>query len=125
LREFIAREALMRGTGLGSRTVRYTVIAGLAALAGGCTWVKLTGPGEGVRVGTVAQVASCEKLGATHAKTSTRIAFFSRSAQKIDTELESLARNEAAEMGGNTIVAQGPASSEGRRTFDVFRCAGS
>jgi Domain of unknown function (DUF4156) len=115
----------MRRSSRGSRTARYVVIAGLAALAGGCTWVKLTEPGNGVRVGTVAQAASCKKLGATHAKTSTRIAFFSRSPQKIDTELEALARNEAAEMGGDTIVAQGPASSEGRRSFDVFRCAGS
>jgi len=115
----------MRATGLGSRTVRYAAIAGLAALAGGCTWVKLTEPGEQVRVGTVAQVASCTKLGATHTKTSNRIAFFSRSQKKIDSELESLARNEAADMGGDTIVAQGPTSSEGRRSFDVFRCAGS
>ena len=115
----------MRETNRGSRTMRYVAIAGVAALAGGCTWVKLTEPGGGVRVGTVAQVSACKKLGATHAKTSTRVAFFSRSPQKIDSELESLARNEAAEMGGDTIVAQGPASSEGRRSFDVFRCAGS
>jgi hypothetical protein len=105
--------------------VRYAAIAGLAALAGSCTWVKLTDPGTGVRVATVAQVSSCKKLGATHTKTSTRIGFFSRSPQKIDSELESLARNEAADMGGDTIVSQGPASSEGRRSFDVYRCAGS
>jgi hypothetical protein len=115
----------MRGSAMSSRTVRYAVIVGVAALAGGCTWVKLTEPGSNVRVGTVAQVAPCTKLGATHAKTSTRIAFFSRSAKKVDSELESLARNEASEMGGDTIVAQGPASSEGRRTFDVYRCTGS
>src|SRR5687767_4512865 len=114
----------MRGA-MRSRTVRYAAIAGMAALAGGCTWVKLTGPGEAVRVGTVAQVAPCTKLGATHAKTSTRIAFFSRSQKKIDSKIEGLARNEAAEMGGDTIVAQGPASSEGRRSFDVYRCTGS
>ena len=105
--------------------MRYAVIVGVAALAGGCTWVKLTEPGSNVRVGTVAQAASCTKLGATHAKTSTRIAFFSRSPKKIDSELESLARNEAAEMGADTVVAQGPASSEGRRSFDVYRCTGS
>ena len=115
----------MRGTGRGSRAVRYAAIAGLAALAGGCTWVKLTEPGKGVRVSTVAQVSSCTKLGATHTKTSTRIGFFSRSQKKIDSELESLARNEASDMGGDTIVSQGPTSSEGRRSFDVFRCSGS
>jgi hypothetical protein len=103
--------------------VRLAAIAGAAAIAG-CTWVKLTAPGEGVRVGTMAQVTACKRLGATHAKTSTKMAFFSRSMKKVDEELETLARNEAADMGGNTIVAQGPTSSEGRRSFDVYRCSG-
>ena len=114
----------MRDTGLGSRTVRFAAIAGAAMIAGGCTWVKLTTPGEGVHVGTISEVAACKKLGATHAKTSTKVAFFARSAKKVDEEIESLARNEAADMGGNTIVAQGPTSSEGRRSFDVYRCSG-
>jgi hypothetical protein len=101
---------------------RFAAVAGAAVLAGGCTWVKLTSPGEGVRVGTAAEVASCQKLGATHSKTSSRI-IFSRSPQKIDAEVETLARNEAADMGGNTIVPQGPTSSEGRRSFDVYHCS--
>jgi hypothetical protein len=105
-----------------SRSLRLGALAGAALLAGACTWVKLTEPGEGVRVGTAAQVANCERLGFTHSKTSSRVAFFSRSPQKIDAEVETLARNEAADMGGNTIVPQGPTSSEGRRSFDVYRC---
>ena len=126
----------MRVTGSGSRSgsarrsgwgptawmVRWAVIAGAAMIASGCTWVKLTAGGQGVHVGTTAEVVSCKKIGATHAKTSTKAAFFARSRKKIDQELEGLARNEAAEMGGDTIVAQGPTSSEGRRTFDVYRC---
>jgi hypothetical protein len=106
-------------------TLRIAWIASLALLAGGCTWVKLTPEGESVRVGTMAQVARCEKLGATHAKTSTKVGIFSRGPKKIDEEIEYLARNEAAEMGANTIVPQGPTSSEGRRSYDVFRCHGS
>jgi Domain of unknown function (DUF4156) len=106
-------------------TLWIATIASVAVLGSACTWVKLTAPGESVRVGTMAQVTGCEKLGATHAKTSTKIGIFSRGPKKIDGELESLARNEAAEMGGNTIVPQGPTSSEGRRSFDVFRCQGS
>jgi len=114
----------MRETRLGSRTVRFAAVAGAALIAGGCTWVKLTGPAQGVHVGTMSEVARCKRLGATHAKTTAKIGFFSRSAKKIDLELETLARNEAAEMGGDTIVAQGPTSSEGRRSFDVHRCSG-
>jgi len=112
----------MRVMGFRSRTWRFAAIASAAMLAGACTWVKLTAPGEGVRVGTMAEAASCKKIGATHAKTSARAAFFARSPKKIDQELETLARNEAAEMRGNMIVPQGPTSSEGRRSFDVFSC---
>ena len=112
----------MRDGSQGTRTIRLAAIAGAALLAGACTWVKLTQPGEGVHVGTINEVAACTKIGATHAKTSAKAGIFTRSTKKIDLELETLARNEAGEMGGDTIVAQGPASSEGRRSFDVYRC---
>ena len=104
---------------------RIAILTAVALLAGGCTWVKPTPEGEGVHVGTVTEVAICKKLGATHAKTSTKAAIFTRSGKKVDSELETLARNEAAEMGGDTIVPQGPTSSEGRRSFDVYRCSRS
>ena len=104
---------------------RILLAASLALVVGACAWVKLTPGGESVRVVTAAHVASCKKLGATHAKTSTRVGIFTRSPRKIDEELEYLARNEAALMGADAIAPQGPTSSEGRRSFDVFRCTGS
>jgi len=112
----------MRGTNRGSTAVQLAAVACTALLAGACTWVKLTNPGEGVHVGTVNEVAACQKLGATHAKTSAKAGIFTRSTKKVDTELDTLARNEAADMGGDVIVAQGPTSSEGRRSYDVYRC---
>ena len=108
---------------LRPRTVWLAAVAGAAVTAGGCTWVKPTGGGAGVHLGTATEIARCNKLGATHAKTSTKAGFFSRSTKKVDQELETLARNEAAEMGGDTIVPQGPTSSEGRRSFVVYRCS--
>jgi len=47
---------------------------------------------------------------------------FARRDPTIQGELESLARNEAALMGGDAIV---PASAieRGRQTFDVYLCA--
>lgn len=107
---------------LGCRTVRVAAVAGAALIAAGCTWVKPTEGAQGVRVGMTSEVARCKKIGATHAKTSPKVAFFARSRTKVDQELDTLARNEAAEMGGDTIVPQGPTSSEGRRSFDVYRC---
>ena len=97
-------------------------IALLGALALGCTWVKLTPGGEAVRVAKENEVAGCETKGRTHAQTTDRVVIFARRDPTIQNELESLARNEAALMGGDAIV---PASAieRGRQTFDVYLCA--
>ena len=97
-----------------------TVLLGALALA--CTWVKLTEGGQAVRVAKQGEAAGCESKGRTHAQTTDRVVIFARRDQPIQLELESLARNEAALMGGDTIV---PATSieRGRQTFDVYRCA--
>jgi hypothetical protein len=97
-------------------------IALVGVLALSCTWVKLTAGGDAVRVAKEDEVARCETKGRTHAQTTDRVLIFSRSETGIAKELESLARNEAALMGGDTIV---PASAidRGRQTFDVYMCA--
>jgi len=96
---------------------------GLALLVAviGCTWVPLTSEGENVRIRRASEVAACEKLGTTTSKTADRVVLFARTDRKVHDELESLARNEAAEMGGDTVVPTGPVS-EGRQAFDVYRC---
>lgn len=97
-----------------------TVLLGALALA--CTWVKVSEGGEAVRVAKRSSVANCESKGRTHAQTTDRVVIFARREQPIQLELETLARNEAALMGGDTIV---PATSieDGRQTFDVYSCA--
>src|SRR5262245_52584915 len=99
---------------------RWIALVGALALA--CTWVKLTPGGDAVRVAKESEVSGCETKGRTHAQTTDRVLVFARSAPKIQGELESLARNEAALMGGDAIV---PASAieRGRQTFDVYLCA--
>ena len=96
-----------------------TVLLGTLALA--CNWVKVSEGGQAVRVAKQGEVAGCESKGRTHAQTTDRV-IFARRDQPIQLELESLARNEAALMGGDTIV---PATSieRGSQSFDVYRCA--
>ena len=119
----------------GARASRRTGSAsgGLIALAGrwlllgvasaflGCTWVSLTYDAREVRVLHATDVADCEKLGKTTATTTDRIIFFARSARKVNEELETLARNEGAKMGGDAVVPT-DTTKEGRRSFDVYRC---
>lgn len=94
------------------------------ALPSACAWVKLTDAGSRVRVATAAEVSGCDRIGATHAKTSPDAWIFSRNPKKIDEEVEFLARNEAADLGGDTIVPRSSTSEEGRRSFDVYVCQG-
>src|SRR5688572_30581383 len=77
-------EAVDTRLAMGSWAVRLAAVAGAAVIAGGCTWVKPTAGGEGVHVGTPTEIVRCNKLGATHAKTSTKAAFFTRGTKKVD-----------------------------------------
>jgi len=87
----------------------------------GCTWVSVTEEGQNVRVLEPGTAAGCEKIGNVSAKTADRVTIFARSDRKIEEELESLARNEATELGGDAIVPIG-VPKEGRQSFDVYRC---
>lgn len=86
-----------------------------------CTWVRVTSQGEGVRlVQSAKAVEPCKKIGKVNTKVVSEVVF-NRDAEKVAGELADLARNEAATLGGDTIV---PTSEiiDGRRSFDVYQC---
>jgi len=95
--------------------------AGLVAATVGCSWVDVTDEGKSVDIMTAAQVEGCEKLGQTNSKVLDKVTFVKRSAEKQAEELANLARNEAANMGGNAIVKMSEVE-EGRQQFGVYRC---
>ena len=87
----------------------------------GCTWVPLSSEGRNVRMLASSEAADCERIGEASARTTDRVVIFARTDRKVREELESLARNEAAELGGNAIAPIGTATN-GRQSFDVYRC---
>jgi hypothetical protein len=97
------------------------ILLAIVLPAVGCTWVPLTVEGQNVRVLDATDVAGCQKIGTTTAKTADRVVVFARTDRKVHEELASLARNQAAEMGGDALVATG-SPAEGRQSFDVYRC---
>lgn len=97
------------------------IAAGLSLMA--CSWVKLTPAGEKVRVLSQAEVTSCKKLGRTTANVADKVAGLERQEKIIKENLDVLARNSAADMGGDTVVPVTPIQ-DGKRTFDVYRCVG-
>jgi hypothetical protein len=93
------------------------------AVAPSCAWVSLEPEAETVRVAPSAEaVQGCQKVGTIQSQTTARIGFIARSKKKISEELDTLARNNAAEMGADTIVAEGPPSVEGQQRFAAYRC---
>lgn len=86
-----------------------------------CTWVKVSEQGESVMVRNANQVADCKKVARTTASLRSKVLGVERSKEKVQKELETLARNAAVDYGGNVVV---PSSeiTDGKQTFDVYQC---
>lgn len=99
------------------------LMTALLGLLSACTWVQLTSGGESVQVMTIAQMNNrrCQLLGRASSTTLDRVVIVDRSDEKQLRELTILARNEAANMGGNAIVPQTNVNN-GRQQFNVYSC---
>ncbi len=93
----------------------------VTALTGCNSWVRVTDAGETVREATAAQVSNCRRIGRATANTMSRVVFVERGGERLQDELLRLARNEAGDLGGNTIVPES-VISEGTQTFGVYIC---
>ena len=102
------------------RWCRSIAIGWLAVIAG-CTWVQPTVQSDSVRIVSFEKANGCKKLGRIGTSVKASIGLIQRSAAKVADELDVLARNEAAEMGADTIVREG-AVNNGERTFSAYRC---
>lgn len=105
------------------RFVLMMSVAASVTVAAGCTWVKPTTSGERVSVVTPEQANYCEKLGQTRVTTQSKVGIFTRDDKKVGDELITMARNSAADMGGNAVIALTEVSPEGKQTFAILRCS--
>ncbi len=93
----------------------------LLLLVSACTWVPLTDEGARVEVRTLDQVQGCERKSRVTVSVKDRIGAISRSEEKVRGELRTLARNEAARIGGNVVAAE-TEPTDGRQVFLIYRC---
>tara|TARA_R110002072_G_scaffold7773_6_gene41588 strand:- start:17193 stop:17501 length:309 start_codon:yes stop_codon:yes gene_type:complete len=98
----------------------FTLIVVILVLSG-CTWVKVTEAGQTVSVLKSQDLSSCSNLGKVTAISRAKVAGISRSEKKLTTELETIARNEAATMGGNAVVAIA-AIDGNEQVYRVYQC---
>ena len=89
-------------------------------LVSACSWVKMTPEGEQVTVAKAAHVANCKFAGTTTVSVKARTVG-ERDAGKVKTELETLARNEASKLNGDTIVPVTEVKN-GEQVFKVYQC---
>jgi hypothetical protein len=94
----------------------------ILTVSSACTWVELNDLGRNVAIVTSDSIGHCESIGDVNAKTRHElIAGSKRSAEKVATELSVLARNAAAKINANTIVAISP-PNDGAQVFQAFYC---
>lgn len=87
---------------------------------GGCTWVHMAPGASTVNVVRTAPTG-CQNQGEVAVAVKHNIAFIERNPLKVRDELETLARNEAAGLQGDTLSPMGdPVAGEQR--FSVWRC---
>jgi len=92
-----------------------------AGLMPGCTWVDLKPQAEKVRVLSAQEVGRCKEVGRVTATTKDKIGFIARDKDSVQEEVNFLARNNAADLGGDTLVPSSPLV-DGEQSFKVYRC---
>jgi len=101
------------------RAVLACVALTLSVVATGCTFVKLQPDAQEIAVLDQKRAQNCEKLG----QTKVSVAAAGRGEKYVREDLETLARNSAADMGGDTVA---PLSGikEGKQTYGIYKCIG-
>jgi hypothetical protein len=105
----------------GARLFMVVFGVALVSIVSGCTWVDLKPEGKKVRMLTPPEVGRCKYLGRITSNTAATVGIFARSKDTVQEEVDHLARNNAADMGGDTIVPTGPLI-DGEQSFNVYRC---
>ena len=98
----------------------FVLLLATAALSA-CTWVKPTGGGDAVRVAYDGNVSGCRDAGAISVSVTDKVAFYHRPDLKVRDELETLARNQAAEIPADTIKPNSE-PKDGSQQFQAYVC---
>ena len=103
------------------KTSKIAIILTSFLIVSACTWVDLKLDAENVRIATMEELAGCHKMGSSTVSVKADIASFARNTEKVRSELETLARNNAVDIGGNVVV---PVSdiNKGSQSFVIYTC---
>jgi len=97
------------------------LLVAIGAIFIGCAAPKLDEGGEKARVLAAGEVTSCKKLGTTTASVLGKVLGIDRPIESMTKELQTIARNSASNMGGDTIVPLTKIEN-GKQSYDVYKC---
>ena len=98
-----------------------SLVVSLPLFAAGCTWVEPDEAGKQVQVLYGKTLTSCTHKGDVTVSVKHKVGLYRRNELKVRDELESLARNEAARIGADSIQAvDEPLNGEQR--FGAYDC---
>jgi len=86
-----------------------------------CAWVKPSAQGAQVKVATAEDVGHCRKVGTSTVSVMDKVMGVPRGYSTMSEELANLARNEAPNLEGDTVVPIGDIIN-GQQQFDVYDC---
>jgi Domain of unknown function (DUF4156) len=98
-----------------------TLIA-IAAVTSSCTWVKVSEQASNVAIANAANVRGCKYMSEINVSVPNKVGFIKRDSDKVTTELATMARNEAAQDGADTVVPTSEIEN-GRQSFNVYKCS--
>lgn len=98
-----------------------SVFLALSVALPGCTMIPPVPGAEAVVVAEPWKIVECEARGTATASVLHKVGFLERLPEVVEDELARVASNTAIELGGDTIVPQGPVV-DGRRKFGVYKC---
>lgn len=104
------------------KNIQRLAVIFLVGLVAACTWVKPTAEASNVHVVGLSNLGGCERIGWVDVAVRSEILFdIQRSPAKVKTELETLARNQAASRGADSVIATSDVKN-GKQTYDMYRC---
>lgn len=91
-----------------------------------CTWVSPNAEvkQQGIMVLPQDRVAHCHLLSQTTVSVADKVGFISRMQSDVESDLQTLAMNQAVAQDGDTVSALSPAK-DGNQTFGIYKCLGS
>lgn len=106
---------------LGTRPLALIGLVAFALVATGCSYTEVKPGARRVLVLGPERTADCDKLGKTQVSVPEKLGFIPRHVNAIQKDLDILARNSAAAMGGDTVTRISEPVN-GEQTYWVYDC---